>query len=194
MISSAIHEAIPYPVIRKRNEIPSAPSLFLILNNGVVNVNFVSPDGPGDHGLLKITTETSQRLSAREVTMFLVIKEIVDWIDNHLEENLSIETLSRKSGYSLWHFQRKFVRLTGFNVSDFVRRRRVISAIFFILFTDKKFIDIAIENGFNCQAAFTRTLRGVTKLTPGRIRRLYSGDVAGYTSIVHKLLYSECLI
>lgn len=191
MISSALNEAKPYPAIRIRHKISAAPSVSILLNDGVVNVNFVSPDG---HGLLKITTGVSGCLSARDTAMFLVIQEIVDWIDNHLDENLSIKNISRKSGYSLWHFQRKFVQLTGFNVSDFVRRRRVVNAIFFILFTDKKFIDIAIENGFNCQAAFTRTLRGVTNLTPKRIRRLYTGDRAGYLSIVHKLLYSERII
>ena len=194
MISSTLNEAMPYSAVRIRHKISSTPSVSLLLNDGIVNVNFVSPDGRGDHGVLKITTGTSGCLSARDTAMFLVIQEIVDWIDSHLDENLSIENISRKSGYSLWHFQRKFVQLTGFNVSDFVRRRRVISAIFFILFTDKKFIDIAIENGFNCQAAFTRTLRGVTNLTPGRIKRLYVGDRVGYLSIVHKLLYSERLI
>ncbi|GCZ67746.1 hypothetical protein [Escherichia coli] len=38
----------------------------------------------------------------------LVVYEIMQWIDEHLEEPLKVEDVSAKAGYSKWHFQRMF--------------------------------------------------------------------------------------
>lgn len=188
MITATVSEAIPYLVTRGRNDILTAPSVTLSLEKDVVTINFISPGNRLNAALLTFSAGKSACLHARDATVFSVIKEMVNWIDNHLDEMLTVERISRKSGYSVWHFQRKFSQLTGFNVSEFVRRRRVINATFSLIFTNKSIIDIAVENGFNCQASFTRTVRALTHLTPGRIKRLHAGNEHAFMSVINILM------
>ncbi|HHX3736071.1 TPA: helix-turn-helix domain-containing protein, partial [Klebsiella variicola] len=42
-----------------------------------------------------------------------IIQDLIDWIDNHLDSRLDIDTVARRSGYSKWHLQRIFKEHTG---------------------------------------------------------------------------------
>ncbi len=32
-----------------------------------------------------------------------IIQDLIDWIDNHLDSRLDIDTVARRAGYSKWH-------------------------------------------------------------------------------------------
>lgn len=42
-----------------------------------------------------------------------IIQDLIDWIDNHLDSRLDIDTVARRAGYSKWHLQRIFKEHTG---------------------------------------------------------------------------------
>lgn len=121
-----------------------------------------------------LRTRSSARLGVRSGRMFAVIQEMIVWIECHLGSSLCVQDISRKSGYSTWHLQRTFNQMTGFSVYEFIRTRRVINVVYALIHSEKPLLDIAIENGFNCQVSFTRTIRTFTSYTPGYIRRNFS--------------------
>ena len=53
------------------------------------------------------------------------INFILDFIEKNLEEDLSLETLSKIAYYSPFHFHRVFATMLGENLNQYVNRKRV---------------------------------------------------------------------
>ncbi|MDR1692080.1 MAG: AraC family transcriptional regulator, partial [Oscillospiraceae bacterium] len=56
------------------------------------------------------------------------IKELVEYVDGHLEEDVSLVTLGKLSGYSPWHVYKLFKVYTGEPYASYVRKRRLFFA------------------------------------------------------------------
>lgn len=149
----------------------ASPQMRVTACNSQVTLLLHVPMNEHDGEEVIISNAASARLGVRSKNMFLVIQDMVIWIENHLATPLSVQEISRKSGYSVWHLQRLFTQLTGFSVYEFIRVRRAINVTYALIRGGKPLIDIALDNGFNCQVSFTRAIREITGYTPGYIRR-----------------------
>ncbi|MBK0097564.1 helix-turn-helix transcriptional regulator [Erwinia sp. S63] len=188
MLSSntvALHADKTYPQQKmSRSSIRASIELHHSTVRVTVRVPSVQPGGR----VIRYIGGASAMIGEREKTMVAVIQQMVEWIDNHLDENLSVNRISTKSGYSIWHFQRKFMQLTGLNVYEYVRVRRIINTAYILTRSRKRILEIAVENGFNCQASFTRTMRDLTGFTPGQMRAHFTGNEEGLEKILRTLM------
>ena len=50
------------------------------------------------------------------------IQEVVDYIENHIEEKLSLDSISHEMNYSKYHLSRMFVNVVGFTVHSYIQR------------------------------------------------------------------------
>ncbi|NQD38105.1 helix-turn-helix transcriptional regulator [Permianibacter sp. IMCC34836] len=96
---------------------------------------------------------------------------IDSYIDQHLHEPIRVADLARLVHRSPGHFQALFGQATGQSVLQYLRKRRAELAIRLIESTDRSLADIATATGFAHQSALTHTLRELTGITPGRLRR-----------------------
>lgn len=158
------------------------------VRQSAVRVTVCVPSVQPGGRMTRYTGGASAMIGEREKSVVAVIQQMVEWIDNHLDENLSVDRISSKSGYSIWHFQRKFVQLTGLNVYEYVRVRRIINTAYILTRSRKRILEVAVENGFNCQASFTRTMRDLTGYTPGQIRTHFTGNEEGLEKILRALM------
>ena len=62
----------------------------------------------------------------------LVVYEIMQWIDEHLEEPLKVEDVSAKAGYSKWHFQRMFKEVAGISLGKGIKLGKLRRAYFLL--------------------------------------------------------------
>lgn len=96
----------------------------------------------------------------------------IAFIEQHLCDSLDLEHIARSAGYSASEFSRRFTRLQGESVMAYVRGRRLETAAERILADpDARLIDVAIECGFDSQAAFTRAFVRAFGEAPGRLRK-----------------------
>ncbi len=102
-----------------------------------------------------------------------------EWIQNiraymrqHLSEDLSLDHLSRKSGFSRYHFLREYRRLTGQTPMADVRRMRADYARDLILTTSMPLKEIAPASGLSNEYALSRTFRQLFNMPPGEFRRM----------------------
>lgn len=102
------------------------------------------------------------------------IQRGIDYIEEHLDEEIELSEVSRVAGVSHWHFQRIFRALTNETPKTYVRSRRLAQARVSLLNTDTSILEISIRAGFNSQASFTRTFRDAFGLPPARYRSLRS--------------------
>ncbi|MDX9722545.1 MAG: AraC family transcriptional regulator [Myxococcota bacterium] len=85
------------------------------------------------------------------------INRVIDHIDAHLGEALSLEELAKVACFSPFHFHRIFRALTGETLGGFIARLRVERAATLLLVNPERPItDIAYECGFSSPSTFAR--------------------------------------
>lgn len=98
------------------------------------------------------------------------INRAMDYIERHLDGNIVIDEAARLACTSTYHFQRMFPFITGVTLSEYIRRRRLTLAAFALQTTDAKVIDVALQYGYESQAAFTRAFKNMHGVMPTAAR------------------------
>lgn len=95
---------------------------------------------------------------------------LVDFIENHLDEKLNLESLSKEIGYSKYHVHRMFTSIVGFTPHTYVQRRRLTESARLLIFSDMPIIEISIFAGYETQQSFTAAFTTLFKTTPQQLR------------------------
>lgn len=112
--------------------------------------------------------KTDEVVSAK---MIPVVQGIVDWIEAHIFDTLSVSAIAKKSGYSHWYFQRQFAMVTGCTLASYVSRRKMTIATIYLTQTQASIQSISQCLGYEGQAAFCRTFHRHFGMSPTRYRR-----------------------
>ena len=75
------------------------------------------------------------------------INVIVEYINNHLDENIDLGMLAEMSGFSHWHFNRIVRAFLGVPVGAIITRVRVETAARLLRYSDLPVQDIAYRVG-----------------------------------------------
>jgi AraC family transcriptional regulator len=89
----------------------------------------------------------------------------------HLDEDVSLETLARVAHFSPFHFHRIFRGMVGESVKEHVRRLRLERAAVRLRRTRAPVTQLAFEAGFESHEAFTRAFRAMFGDSPSAYRR-----------------------
>ncbi|MCR0201231.1 AraC family transcriptional regulator [[Clostridium] innocuum] len=87
------------------------------------------------------------------------IQKTLDYMEEHYEEELTIEQLSSIAHLSRFYYQRLFYRLTGYTVSEYLRSVRLKMAAGLLKADNGKIMDIAMQCGFSSHSTLTRAFR-----------------------------------
>jgi len=103
------------------------------------------------------------------------IQIVVDEIDTRIKHNddeaLTLQSLSKKLGYSEFHTTRRFKEISGILLRDYIRLRKLAFAIIEVRDSKCKFLDIAVKYGFGSHEAFTRAFKTAYGITPKNYRK-----------------------
>lgn len=104
------------------------------------------------------------------------VHRVMDHVRNHLDADLSLETLARIAHFSPFHFHRVFKAQTGQTLTAFTQRARLERAAYLMKSSPERPLgSIALELGFSAQSDFTRVFRrhyGVAPSKWDRVSRL----------------------
>jgi len=98
------------------------------------------------------------------------IEKALRFLDSRYTEELSLEKIAKKSGYSKNHFCRAFRSYTGMTLYEYIVNKRLRHAAWKLRNSDEKIFAIAFESGFNDISYFNRAFRKFTVSSPGRYR------------------------
>lgn len=102
------------------------------------------------------------------------LQKAIDYMEEHLLDQISIEDIAEQANVSPFHFQRTFMILTDVSVGEYLRRRRLTLAAQELSTTDSKIIDLAFKYGYDSPEAFTKAFRKQHGIAPSEVRK---GDV-----------------
>lgn len=99
------------------------------------------------------------------------IMNAIDYINRNIENDMTIEDISRAAGFSSSHFYKLFTALTGFTVKEYIRNKRLSAAAKKLVKTDNRIIDIAMDANFQSHEVFTRAFTSLYGTSPLKYRK-----------------------
>lgn len=99
------------------------------------------------------------------------IQNAIEYIEDNLQEKMSITDISSQSYCSAFHFQRLFQAITGFSVQQYIRNRRLSEAAVLLLTTSQAILEMAINFQYGSQEAFTRAFVQYFGMSPAKYRK-----------------------
>ena len=98
------------------------------------------------------------------------LRQVIDYINDNLAENLSLEQIARVVNLGVYQFARLFKQTTGQSPHQYVISRRIERAKILLRETQLPIADIAYRVGFANQGHFSTQFRRRTGVTPKAYR------------------------
>jgi len=99
-----------------------------------------------------------------------VLDRVIDYIDSHLGDNLSLATIADIAHVSPWYFSKLFKISMGQSVHQYVLSERLKRARWLLTNRTLPPLEIALACGFSSQSHFATAFRNETGLTPRQFR------------------------
>ncbi|MFX3619149.1 MAG: effector binding domain-containing protein [Sporolactobacillus sp.] len=101
-----------------------------------------------------------------------ILQDILEYVDEHITDNISPDSLAARAGFSTWHFCRVFQWGIGYSVMAYVRNRRLAFAAHELI-SGRRILDISLDYGFETHSGFSKAFRRYFGCSPG-IYRLHA--------------------
>ncbi len=98
------------------------------------------------------------------------IQNAINYIEEHLTEELDYEIIAKKSFSSRYHFQRIFGMLCGYTVGEYIRSRRLSLAGAELRQGKIKVIDAALKYGYESPDSFAKAFLKFHGISPSAAR------------------------
>ncbi len=95
------------------------------------------------------------------------LEKVINYINNNLDKDLSLDELSRIATMSRTYFCTIFKKFNGISPWDYITIKRVEKAIEMLKYSDNTTLDIASKCGFNSSSNFYKAFKKITGKTPG---------------------------
>lgn len=96
---------------------------------------------------------------------------VVNYIQNNLDSELSLEELAQLANFSNYHFHRIFSGMLGESVKELVRRLRLERAALALKNSSTSILQISLAAGYESDMAFARAFKARTGLSPSTYRK-----------------------
>ena len=100
-----------------------------------------------------------------------ITEKILFYIENHLNQDLTLEKIAGEFSYSKFYMARTFKENTGTTIHKYIQSRRLEEAAGKLIQTDRPIVEIALEAGYGSQQAFMRSFHDRYGQTPQEYRR-----------------------
>ncbi|HHY28248.1 MAG TPA: helix-turn-helix domain-containing protein [Desulfitobacterium dehalogenans] len=101
-----------------------------------------------------------------------LILEIIEHIESNLDQEMNLDTIADKFGYSKFHLNRIFCETVRVTIYKYIQFRRLSVAAEKLVTTDKPIVEIAYDTGYQSQQAFSIAFRQFYGYAPLQYRRM----------------------
>lgn len=106
-----------------------------------------------------------------------LIQNSIDYIEENLKEDLTVENIAEHTGFSAYHYYRLFNAYVGMPVMQYIRRRRMNHGISDIVNKGRKIIEVAMEYGFNTHSGFSKAFSKEYGCSPSQYIENINGSI-----------------
>ncbi len=98
------------------------------------------------------------------------IQECCDYIDLHSEEKITMDTLSKLTGYAKYYLSKRFKAETGKLINDYIRDAKISQAKLLLLHSTMSLQEISEHLSFSSRNYFANIFRDTVGMTPVEYR------------------------
>ena len=102
--------------------------------------------------------------------MLANLNQAMDYIEEHLTEEVSFDELAKKTGISVYHFKRTFSFMAGMSLAEYIKKRRLAEANLALL-AGEKVTDVAFKYGYQSIEGFSRAFRDWSGQAPSEVMK-----------------------
>ena len=102
--------------------------------------------------------------------MLANLNQAIDYIEEHLTEEVSFDELAKKTGISVYHFKRTFSFIAGMSLAEYIKKRRLAEANLALL-AGEKVTDVAFKYGYQSIEGFSRAFRDWSGQAPSEVMK-----------------------
>lgn len=99
------------------------------------------------------------------------LKEVLQYVEEHYREAIVQSDVASRFYFSKEYFSRYFKQLTGITFTEYVMRYRTQMARRDLIESDKRVVDIALENGFSDEQRLIFAFKRFYQITPLQYRK-----------------------
>ena len=99
------------------------------------------------------------------------MNRVMEYLEEHLTEEIDPEAISRIMACPYSVYQRSFAPVTGIQLSEYIRRRRLSLAAHELQGTSQRVLDIAVKYGYDSADAFAAAFKRMHGITPQEARK-----------------------
>lgn len=116
-----------------------------------------------------LCTRKESLLSGEVVAEHPLVAKVSAYVEEHMEEPITLDQLSEHVNVSKYHFLRKFKELTGVTAHAFVMNKRLIRACE-LLQKGESIANVYQSTGFSDYSVFLRNFKAAFGISPGQYR------------------------
>jgi len=120
------------------------------------------------------------------------IRKSIDYIEEHLNDNISAQDVAEQVYVSPLHFQRGFLIMTGYSISEYIRNRKLYMAALELKKANRKVIDVAFDYGYDTPDSFTKAFTRFHGISPVQVKQ--GGDIRTFLPLSVKITVQVQLI
>lgn len=99
------------------------------------------------------------------------LNKAMDYIEEHIEDEMLQDDVSFVTSYSRYHFGRLFYYIADMPLSEYIRKRKLTRAAEELVGSNVKVIDMAVKYGYDSADSFTRAFKVQHGVTPSELRK-----------------------
>ncbi len=103
--------------------------------------------------------------------LLTIIKDTTEYIENHLLEDINLDTISENVNMSKFHLLRVWKGATSTGLMEYVRRRRIAQSLGDLMNAKSSIEYISCKYSFGCERTYNRVFKEEYNTTPAKWRR-----------------------
>ncbi len=114
------------------------------------------------------------------------LNQSMNYIEEHLTDEIDYEQLGRIACCSAYHYQRMFTYMAGITLAEYIRRRKMSLAAVDLQSGNEKIIDVAEKYGYQSPTAFNRAFQAFHGIAPSAVKN-EGVSVKSFSAIVFRI-------
>lgn len=128
---------------------------------------------------------TIQKKGSECMEWLTAIRKSIDYVEEHLNDNISAQDVAEQVYISPLHFQRGFLIMTGYSISEYIRNRKLYMAALELKKANRKVIDVAFDYGYDTPDSFTKAFTRFHGISPVQVKQ--GGDIRTFLPLSVKI-------
>jgi len=101
------------------------------------------------------------------------IFNVVSYLDEHYTEDITLVKLSEISNYNSSYLSRRFKQVVGVSIIEYIHKTRVNRACIYLRESNKSFVEIAFNVGYENENYFRRVFKNIVGKNPNDYRKVF---------------------